>query len=112
MFAVALIIVVTTIDYYNYNNYNSDPAGLYQGVFVWKSIAKPVEIGQRHHADDNDTVEDEINRNWYGWAISQTTKKNIINNSCYRCHDTTLSEWFSTSSKDIQLSDKISNDYN
>ena len=57
------IIVVITIDYCNYNSYDSDPIALYQGVFAWKSIAKPAEIGQRHHVDDNNAVEDEINRN-------------------------------------------------
>ena len=56
MFAVVLIIVVITIDYYYYNNYGSGAVGLYPGVFAWKSIAKPAEIGQRHHLDDNYTV--------------------------------------------------------
>lgn len=34
MFAVVLIIGVITIDYYNHNNYGSDPVGLYQGAFA------------------------------------------------------------------------------
>ena len=62
------IDVVITIDYCNYNNYDSNQVALYQAIFAWKSIAKPAEIGQRHHVDHNDTVEDDINRNWYRWV--------------------------------------------